>query len=100
MLPRIRPYQDKHMWGIENDPIHGRASKHAFDYYLNRLYFDTAGFFGDTAALQNALIEIPKERIVPGTDFPQEIRATGPAAQLITELKRIGIAHNGSELIR
>jgi predicted TIM-barrel fold metal-dependent hydrolase len=100
LIPRISKYQDKEMWGIADDSVHGRTSKHPFDHYLGRLYFDTAGFFGDKNAVRNALIEIPKERIVPGTDFPQEIRVAGPAKELIEELKRIGIAHNGCELIK
>lgn len=100
LLPRIRDYQDKAMWGVENDPVHGRTAAHPFNHYLRRIYFDTAGFFGDANPVRAAMIEIPKERIVPGTDYPQEIRVAGPAKHLISELKKVGVAQNGSELIR
>jgi predicted TIM-barrel fold metal-dependent hydrolase len=68
-------------------------------YYLGRLYFDTAGVYGDVRALESALTAIPKERIVFGTDYPQEIRKPERATRMLNALKKIGVAENGSELI-
>lgn len=100
ILPRVRNYQDKTMWGVKDDPLHGRTSERPFDYYVrNRLYFDTGGFFGDPTAVQSALLQIPSERIVPGTDFPQEIREAGPAKKLVSWLSRRRMAHNGKSLL-
>ena len=45
--------------------------KRPFDEYLDMLYFDLAGFEGGLAALHCALHGIRAERLVFGTDYPQ-----------------------------
>lgn len=71
---RVRPYQDKAFWGIEDDPEHNPTAADPVDAYLGRLFFDTGGFFGDMTAIDAALLNIPAGQIVFGTDYPQEIR--------------------------
>jgi aminocarboxymuconate-semialdehyde decarboxylase len=100
LVERIVHYQDKSEWGLSEDPIHGRTSRRPFRYYLGRIYFDTAGFYGNVSALKAALLEIPKKRIVFGTDYPQEIREPEQAIKMLSALRRMGAAQNGSELIR
>lgn len=46
-----------------------------FDTYFNRLYFDTAGFEISQGALRCALTGIQPERLVFGTDYPQDFSA-------------------------
>jgi predicted TIM-barrel fold metal-dependent hydrolase len=100
LLPRIIHYQDKNMWGVSTDPKHGKTAAHEFDYYLkNRIYFDTAGFFGERSAIESALVNIPKDRILLGTDYPQEIRDPEPVRQLIISLKHLGVSGNGKNLL-
>ena len=74
LMGRIHNYQDKVFWGVAADPRHGKTPKHPYAYYLERLYFDTGGFFGSLNAVRAALLEIPARQILFGTDYPQEIR--------------------------
>jgi len=79
MLGRIRSYQDKDFWGTKGNPRHGMNPEKDFDHYLrNNMVFDTAGFAGAISSVKTALVEIPSDRIVFATDYPQEIpRAFG-----------------------
>ncbi len=97
--PRVSHYQDKVMWGLSGDPIHGKTAREPFENYLNRIYFDTAGYFGDLRPMRMAMLVIPKERIVLGTDYPQEIRDTTPIKKLIEALRSEGMAGNGAALV-
>lgn len=99
LVPRIRHYQDKAMWGVEDDPTHGRTPQRPFDDYLGRIYFDTGGFFGSPEAVQAALLHIPRSQLLPGTDYPQEIRSVGRARELMEFLRGEGVLGNGSELL-
>ncbi len=99
LLPRIRNYQGKTFWGVDQDPIHGRTAREPLEAYLSRIYFDTAGFFGDPSAVRIALEHIPPSQIVLGTDYPQEIRTADSAQGLLAELKRLGLLGNGAELL-
>jgi predicted TIM-barrel fold metal-dependent hydrolase len=74
LMGRIHNYQDKVFWGVADDPRHGKTPKHPYAHYLERLYFDTGGFFGSLNAIQAALLEIPVRQLLFGTDYPQEIR--------------------------
>ncbi len=98
LVPRIRHYQDKGMWGVAQDPIHGRRPERPFDEYLDRI-FDTGGFFGDPAVVDIALRHIPARRILLGTDYPQEIRGPEPMRRLVEALKEKGIAGRGADLV-
>jgi aminocarboxymuconate-semialdehyde decarboxylase len=99
LAPRVRHYQDKTMWGVAQDPVHGRRPRLPFDDYLKRIYFDTGGFFGDPSVVRIALEHIPGDRILLGTDYPQEIRGPEPIRGLVAEFVRQGIAGNGMQLI-
>lgn len=90
-VPRIMKYQDKKVWGVENDPIHGKTSAKPFKYYLNRIYFDTAGYFGDPKALASAMLQIPKSRILFGSDYPSNIRNSGPAKRMLEAMGDEGL---------
>ncbi len=74
LMGRIHNYQDKALWGVAADSRHGKTPKHPYAHYLERLYFDTGGFFGSLNAIQAALLEIPASQLLFGTDYPQEIR--------------------------
>jgi predicted TIM-barrel fold metal-dependent hydrolase len=100
VVPRIANFQNKEMWGIPDDPIHGRTAKEPFEHYLKKMYFDTGGFFGDPRAVQIALKVIPRNRILLGTDFPQEIRDEKPVVRLVKELRAEKLEANGNELLR
>jgi len=99
MVPRIQNYQNKAFWGVTGDPIHGRTAQEPFEAYLSRVYFDTAGFFGNPSVIRIALEHIPPSQIVLGTDYPQEIRAAAPARRLVAYLKWRGLLGNGTELL-
>lgn len=99
LVERIVRYQDKLEMGLVNDAIHGKTCRRPFRYYLGRIYFDTAGVYGSQDALKAALLQIPKRRIVYGTDYPQEIRTPGPATMMLNALRRLGVAENGNELL-
>jgi len=91
MLGRIRSYQDKDFWGTKGNVRHGMNPKRDFDYYLNRnMVFDTAGFAGAASSVKTALVEIPADRIVFATDYPQEIRARSAVRDFVRELRAMG----------
>ncbi|MEI9477491.1 MAG: amidohydrolase family protein [Deltaproteobacteria bacterium] len=46
--------------------------KRPFEEYFDMLYFDTAGFEGGLTALHCALLGIRPDRLVFGTDYPQD----------------------------
>ncbi len=99
VVPRIDNFQNKAMWGIADDPVHGRTAKEPFHNYLKRIFFDTGGFFGDPKVIQIALKYIPRKQIVIGTDYPQEIRSAGPIKSILKEGRAQGITRNGLELL-
>ena len=91
MLARIRSYQDKDFWGTKGNPRHGMKAKKDFDWYLqNSMVFDTAGFAGAISSVKTALVEIPADRIVFATDYPQEIRQREPVRDFVRELRALG----------
>jgi len=52
--------------------------------------FDTAGFAGAISSVKTALVEIPADRIVFATDYPQEIRARSAVRDFVRELRALG----------
>jgi predicted TIM-barrel fold metal-dependent hydrolase len=92
ILGRIIPYNDKEMWGTADHPRHGKLPQKPFRYYLdNRLLFDTGGFFGDPNAVKCALVELKPDRLVFGTDYPQEIRDEKLIIHLREGIKALGL---------
>ncbi len=61
--------------------------KRPFEEYFGRLYFDTAGFEGGPAAVRSALTGIRPDRLVFGTDYPQDF--TGATTQTGTGVEGI-----------
>ena len=91
MLGRIRSYQDKVFWGTKGNPRHGATPEKDFDYYINNnLMFDSGGFCGVIGSVKTALVEIPAERIVFGTDYPQEIRTIEVTKNFVQEIRALG----------
>jgi predicted TIM-barrel fold metal-dependent hydrolase len=91
MLGRIRGYQDKDFWGLRGNAKHGRICEKDFDYYLrNNLVFDTGGFCGAIGCVQTALVEIPAERLVFATDYPQEIRGREAVRDFVNDIRKLG----------
>src|SRR6185369_15407087 len=91
LLGRILGYQDKEFFGLIDDPVHGKTSKRPFNEYLPRMYFDTGGHFGDLNAVRSALLNIPAERIMFGTDYPQEIHSAEEVSRFLTDLRDLGL---------
>jgi predicted TIM-barrel fold metal-dependent hydrolase len=91
VLGRIRSYQDKDFWGTKGNDRHGGLPDHDFDYYLReRLIFDTAGFCGDVRSVKTSLVELPSERIVFASDYPQEIRARERVKEFVDGIRALG----------
>jgi predicted TIM-barrel fold metal-dependent hydrolase len=109
LMGRIEPYQDKVFWGTADHPRHGKLPRHPFRHYLDRLYFDTGGFFGNINAVKCALLEIKAENIVFGTDYPQEIRDESQIGRFIRDIEALPLSQkeisgifseNGKRLLR
>ena len=93
MLGRVRSYQDKEFWGTAGNPRHGALPEKDFDHYLReRIVFDTAGFCGAPGALRTALVELPADRIVFATDYPQEIRTREAVRDFVNDVRALGPA--------
>jgi predicted TIM-barrel fold metal-dependent hydrolase len=92
LLSRIEPYQDKVFWGTQDHPRHGKLPREPFRNYLDRLYFDTGGFFGNINAVKCALTEIKPENILFGTDYPQEIRDGMQIKNFVREIKALPLS--------
>lgn len=91
MLGRIRSYQDKDFWGLRGNEKHGRTGEKEFDYYFrNNIVFDTAGFCGAIGCVKTALVELPADRIVFATDYPQEIRGREAVRDFVDEIRKLG----------
>ncbi len=92
-IERIRGYQDKGHLGITADSPHGQVADNAFDHYFDHnMFFDTGGVFGSINAIRAALTEIRPERIVFGTDYPQEIRDAEKMAKFTRDLRASGLS--------
>ncbi len=89
MLGRIRSYQDKDFWGLRGNEKHGQTAAKDFDYYL-RNNFMLAGFCGAIGCVQTALVEIPAERLVFATDYPQEIRGREAVRDFVADIRKLG----------
>ena len=59
--------------------------------------FDVAGFCGEIGAIRASLIEIPSQRIVFATDYPQEIRDTAKVRDFVDGIRALGDA--GQEIL-
>jgi len=92
IIERIRGYQDKGHLGLSPDSPHGQVADNPFDHYFDHnMYFDTGGVFGSVNAIRAALTEIRPERILFGTDYPQEIRDARKMAKFTEDLRAAGL---------
>ena len=92
LMGRIEPYQDKVFWGIADHPRHGKLPKEPFRNYLNRLYFDMGGCFGNINPVKCALVEIRPENLLFGTDYPQEIRRGEEIKKFVREINGLPLS--------
>lgn len=109
IIARIRGYQDKAHMGLPPESPHAITADKSFDHYIAKnLFFDTGGLFGSIKAIKAALTEIPSNRIVFGTDYPQEIRDAATMEKFVREIKQSDLGadviegilgRNGSHLI-
>ena len=91
VLGRIRSYQNKEFWGTADSPRHGCLPQRGIDdYFRDRLVFDTAGFCGDVRSVRASLVELPSERIVFATDYPQEIREPAAVKKFVDNMRGLG----------
>ncbi|MBI3092428.1 MAG: amidohydrolase [Candidatus Tectomicrobia bacterium] len=65
---RIERYQEKSFFGLDEP-----SKVEQFRDGISRLYFDAGGFFGWMNALLSFLLTMPPERLLFGSDYPQEI---------------------------
>ena len=109
LMGRIEPYQDKVFWGTADHPRHGKLPQRPFRDYLDRIYFDTGGFFGSINAVKCALVEIKPKNIDFGTDYPQEIRDETQIENFVQNLKTLPLSQkeiqgilseNGKKLLK
>jgi predicted TIM-barrel fold metal-dependent hydrolase len=109
LLGRIEPYQDKQFWGTAEHPRHGKLPREPFRNYLNQLYFDTGGFFGNINPVKCALTELRPENLLFGTDYPQEIRDGEQIVSFVKEIKNLSLSQkqingilgeNGKKLLK
>jgi predicted TIM-barrel fold metal-dependent hydrolase len=109
LMGRIEPYQDKIFWGTGDHPRHGKLPQRPFREYIDRIYFDTGGFFGSINAVKCALVEIKPKNIVFGTDYPQEIRDETQIGNFVKDIKKLPLSQeeikgifseNGRKLIK
>jgi len=61
-----------------------------FQHVRERFVFDTAGFCGALGSVKAALCELPAERIVFATDYPQEIRAREAVRDFVADIRTLG----------
>jgi aminocarboxymuconate-semialdehyde decarboxylase len=99
LLGRIEPYQDKVFWGTADHPRHGKLPQRPFREYLDRIFFDTGGFFGNINALKCALLEMKPANILFGTDYPQEIRDHVGIQALIQGIKALPLSDDNKKRI-
>lgn len=92
LMGRIEPYQDKVFWWTAEHPRHGKLPREPFRNYLNKLYFDMGGCFGNINPVKCALVEIAPENLLLGTDYPQEMRGGEPIKKFIEQIKELPLS--------
>lgn len=97
LMGRIEPYQDKVFWMTADHDRHGKLPREPFRNYLNRLYFDLGGCFGNINPVKCALVEIKPENLLLGTDYPQEMRGGQPIREFVEEIKKLPLSQKQIE---
>jgi predicted TIM-barrel fold metal-dependent hydrolase len=97
LMGRIEPYQDKVFWMTADHDRHGKLPREPFRNYLNRLYFDLGGCFGNINPVKCALVEIKPENLLLGTDYPQEMRTGQSIKKFVEEIKKLPLSQKQIE---
>jgi aminocarboxymuconate-semialdehyde decarboxylase len=92
LMGRIEPYQDKVFWMTADHDRHGKLPREPFRNYLDRLYFDLGGCFGNVNPVKCALVEIKPEKILLGTDYPQEMRTGLSVKEFVEAIKTLPLS--------
>lgn len=92
LLGRVRAFTDPRTWGRGDRPL-----PRPFDEYLDRLYFDTAGFAGQSRAVQAALLELKPQQLLLGTDYPQELRSGEAVKSFVDAIRRLDLPERARE---
>lgn len=78
----------------------GSRMRMPFQKYFDKLYFDLAGFVGGMNAVRCALTTIRPNRLVFGTDYPQNfIENPAGIKTYINHLKKLGLDRESKELM-
>jgi predicted TIM-barrel fold metal-dependent hydrolase len=72
--------------GSLDAPVKGYAEFEAQP--ADRVYVDTAGYYGYHNVIQGALSQLPTSQLVFGTDFPFETRTQADFADMISVIER------------
>ncbi|KDE57492.1 hypothetical protein EL22_11730 [Halostagnicola sp. A56] len=86
MMGRIRLQLDEGRWPGQD---HVKTIEEFEAQLRERIYVDTAGFFGDRTALEAALDVFPASNVVFGTDYPYEPRSDRELAELVTAVSDV-----------
>jgi predicted TIM-barrel fold metal-dependent hydrolase len=97
LMGRIEPYQDKVFWMTHDHDRHGKLPREPFRNYLNRLYFDLGGCFGNVNPVKCALVELKPESLLFGTDYPQEMRDGQSVKGFVEEIKKLPLSRQQIE---
>lgn len=97
LMGRIEPYQDKVFWMTSEHPRHGKLPREPFRNYLDRMYFDLGGCFGNINPVKCALVEIRPENLLFGTDFPQEMRDGKSIKKFVEEIRVLPLSQKQIE---
>lgn len=97
LMGRIEPYQDKVFWMTGEHPRHGKLPQQPFRSYLNKMCFDLGGCFGNINPVKCALVEIKPEKLLLGTDYPQEMRDGQSVKKFVEEIKKLPLSQKQIE---
>lgn len=84
LLARIRSFEDKAFWGTGEE-----ESGPTFAEQLAKLRFDCAGFAGGINPLKTALLELPPQQLLFGSDYPQEIRSGAELKRFVDAIRAL-----------
>jgi predicted TIM-barrel fold metal-dependent hydrolase len=71
--------------------------KEPFRSYLDNMYFDLGGCFGNVNPVKCALVEIKPEKLLFGTDYPQEMRGGQSIKKFVEEIKKLPLSQKQIE---
>jgi aminocarboxymuconate-semialdehyde decarboxylase len=97
LMGRIEPYQDKAFRMPADHERHGKPPREPFRKCLNRLYFDMDGCFGDISPVKCAPVEINLEKLLPGADYPREMRDGQSIGTFLDEIRKLPLSREQIE---